>query len=405
MISPSAPHTDRTMALTASAMPSSDAEQRVVPASFFGMHAVGLGAHHSWPSVPFGVYRLMDATPRWHALHTSPNRWSSDVSRGTGLDRIRYVLDVRDANAPAVAALYTIAGGPDGGFPPWLKRAKSRQDTLHAWQTHVRRMGSAFRGRIRYWEIWNEFDCACFYRGGIDLLVELTRVAREELIAIDPTNVIVAPPVTSKGVLHLRAFLRAGGGRYVDVIAWHPDLPSRPETDTATIRRIRGALREQKLTHLPLWATEGHAAAEDGVDPAAIVVRSYIILWATGHANFSWYAWDITDYGDRRSWVTLSNRGRPDQPAAAAAGYRAAYDWLVGHRIVHVGTAGDTWVASIARSDGRSAWIVWAAGRNVRPFVVPPGVHALYRIDGSSAPLAPGDSYRPTTSPVLLLRD
>ena len=378
-------------------------EQRAIPNTLFGMHVIGLGAHEAWPTVPFGFYRLSDATPRWHSLHVAKDSWYTDDTRGAGLARLRYILHMRDRKAAATPVLYTLGGGPDGGFPAWLKLARSRADTVQAWREHVSSLATQFRGQIKHWEIWNEFDCACFYRGSIDLMVQLTRAAREELLAVDARNVIVSPAVTGNGLKQLAAFLAAGGGQYVDVIAWHPNLPARPESYLPTLFAVRELMHAYSVEHLPLWATEGHPAAEDGVDPAAIVVRSYILLWATGHVNFNWYAWDVTDYDMPGEWVTLTKDGRPDQQAPAAIGYRKAFEWLVGRRVVSLRAVEDTWIAELESTTSQGpAWIVWAAGPDVYPFRIPIYAHALHRLNGATEPVRPGSDYMPEPSPALI---
>jgi hypothetical protein len=375
----------------------------VVPAELFGMHLLSPWSPGTvWPIAPVGLYRMVAATPRWCHLHLEGNRWAENPEAGTGLSRIRAVLDFRDEFAPDVPAMYTLGGGGDGrvgGFPAWL--ATSGADTLEAWRSFVREVGTRFRGRIRYWEVWNEPDSRTFYSGTVRQLVELTRIAAQELRAIDPANVIVGPAFTESGLAMMEAFLAAGGARDLDVLAWHQDNGARPEQDTVRIQAVRRMMEAHGVGHLPLWTTEGHARMEPGGDPAAIVARTYLVLWLYGVSSFSWYAWDVVDYGPDHPgpWVTLVTLNAAI-PSAAGVAYAEVARWLTGARVVDLRIEGPLWTVELARPDGGPAWIVWHTGPGSRSFAVPEPVRFMTTLDGATTPWS-GGVHLATGRPVL----
>lgn len=380
-----------------------DVRDRVIPPEYFGLSLVSPWAERTvWPAVPVGLYRLINATPRWHELHTGRNRWADDPAKGTGLSRIDAVLHFRDIHSPETPAMFTLGGGDEqvrGGFPPWLEPG----DTLEQWRRYVRLVGERYRGRIRYWEVWNEPDFPLFYSGTTEQLVELTRIAAEELRAIDRNNVIIAPSFTEHGLRPMKAFLAAGGGKHVDVIAWHQDNAAVPETDTVKIQAVRRVMQDRGVSHLPLWTTEGHARLERGGDPAAIVARTYLVLWAYGVRSFSWYAWDIHDYGklDPGPWVTLVERDRPDVPTAAGIAYGEVLRWMRGARMRSLDIEGDVWSIALTLADGHNAWVVWRTGAARTRYVLPAGVTMLRTLGGITQTLT-SPEYMPTRRPVLL---
>jgi hypothetical protein len=374
-----------------------------VPPHFFGMHLIKVWLPGvAWPAAPVGLYRAVDATPRWHDLSPGPGRWADNVQEGTGLSRIEAVLLFRDRHGPGTPVMYTLGGGGErvggrwqGGWPTWFTAST---DTMGEWRRFVREVGTRFGGRIRYWEIWNEPDCVCFYVGTVQQLVELTRIASEELRAIDPSHRIVGPAFTDQGLAMMDAFYAAGGGRWVDVVAWHQYNRFPPEADTVRIRAARAIMQKHGIADKPLWTTEGHAVAHPSASDAAILARTYLTLWLYGVSSFAWYAWDIAQYTPLEGhpptdWVTLTDTSNRIRPAGVA--YRELQDWLVGARATSFEIRGDAWLVGTDRG-----WIVWAAGRDAAPWPVPAAVARMRRLDGSSAPVT-GATYTPQPEPVF----
>jgi hypothetical protein len=376
-----------------------------IPLSFFGMHLVSAWSRGTtWPDAPIGVYRLHGATPRWDDLHTGPGRWADDAIAGSGLSRIDAVLLFRERHAPAAIPLYVIGGANNtpGGFPAWVARG----DTLAAWREHVRMLGHRYRGRIRHWEVWNEPDCTCFYGGSIPMLARLTEAAAEELRAIDPANVVVSPSFTDGGIRLMAQFLGAGGGRHVDIFAWHQNNHSVPERDSTAIRRVRKIMAANGVGHLPLWTTEGHSNLNPGGDAAGILARTYLTLWAYGVTNFSWYAWDVYDYGPAfpGPWVTLVERGKRDTPTEAGRAYGEIARWMVGARMTEVETSREgTWIVTLDRPAGK-AWAIWTTAERPKAVRIPAGVTRVRTLDGGIRDASHDTMYTPTARPVLFVR-
>jgi hypothetical protein len=382
--------------------------REVVPPQLFGMHLIRVWLPGvEWPAAPVGLYRLVDATPRWHHLHTGPGRWYDDTRQGAGMSRIHAALLFRDRHAAGTPALYTLGGGGDdrvagrwgGGFPRWFD---ARTDTLAEWRRYVREVGTRFQGRIRLWEIWNEPDCVCFYTGSIPQLVQLTRVAAEELRRIDPANRIIGPAFTDEGLAMMDAFYAAGGGRWVDIVAWHQTNRFPPEGDTVRVLAVRALMAKHGLAGRPLWTTEGHAIGHRGTSDAAILARTYLTLWLYGVSSFSWYAWDIAEYApvpghERTQWVTLTDASYRLKPAGVA--YRELQRWLVGSRVTAFDIEGDVWIVGTDRG-----WIAWAAGPRVATWRVPPGMSRMRRLDGTSS-LVTRTTFTPTSEPVFFQPD
>jgi hypothetical protein len=299
-----------------------------VPATLFGMHYVKVWLAQL-PAVPYGFYRLLDATPRWHHIHTADGAWADDAQAGTGISRIDSVLWSHKLKGGGQPVLYTLAGGDmtDGhwGFPAFLRDA-ARSTILTQWREYVTMMAERFKGQITHWELWNEPD---MWLDDVELLVELARNAHNILRRTDPSNVVLTPAFTT--LEYMERYLRTGGYQWADALATHMDGRPQPEGFDVTHIRAVEQLRQQYMPGKAHWITEGHSRGTgDRAHDAGIVMRAYLNYWITGVECYSWYSWDFGSYPDFADvdWVTLADDNGNARPAAE--GYARIYGWLVG---------------------------------------------------------------------------
>jgi hypothetical protein len=304
---------------------------RTVPDTYFGMHYVKVWIAQP-PAVPYGLYRLLDATPRWHGIHKGASWWDDDAAAGTGISRIDSVLWSHYLKGNEQPVLYTLAGGDSyvntTGIPAFL-HGPGRDVILAHWREYVEMMAQRFHGKIRIWEVWNEPD---MWIADIDLLVEFARHAYAILKRADPDNVVLTPAFTT--LEYMQRYLATGGYHWADALATHMD--GRPQPEGFDLDHIRAVerLREQYMPGKAHWITEGHSRGTGHRHhDAGIVTRAYLLYWITGVENYSWYSWDFGDYPDFPGidWITLADdNGHARQ---AAAGYGQAYSWLVGRAV------------------------------------------------------------------------
>ena len=72
----------------------------------------------------------------------------------------------------------------------WLDWNRCAPD-LDAWRTYVRTMAERYRGRIRYWEVWNEPDLSGFNKMSLDEYVALQKATYEEVKKVAPESVVM----------------------------------------------------------------------------------------------------------------------------------------------------------------------------------------------------------------------
>jgi hypothetical protein len=91
------------------------------------------------------------------------------------------------------------------------------------WRNYTKALAKHFKGRIKYWEIWNEPNTG-FWRpkpNPIDY-TELVKISREEIIRIIPDAKIIGGALSGCDVNYLYDALKAGLGEYIDILTIHP---------------------------------------------------------------------------------------------------------------------------------------------------------------------------------------
>ena len=389
-----------------------------IPTLFFGMHIHhllrGASPLTSWPSVPFRAWRLWDAYVTWADLEPRRGEWDF-----ANLDRYVALAEQRH-----IEILLTLAWSPqwasarpsDKGYGPPGVSAEPKN--IADWQNYVRTVGTRYKGRIHEYEIWNEPNSIGFYTGSIPELVQLARVAYTTLKQVDPTIVVSSPPAAGSSSLRwIDQYLKAGGGKYADVICYHFYVnPAPPEETVPLIEQVEQIMRNDGVGNKPLWNTEIGWAIQNNegtVKPApgrgfnsvvlsedqaaAYVARTYVLAWASGVSRLYWYAWDNGVMG-------LVDRDGKTLKAPGIA-YGQVENWLVGATMTSCGSdAAGIWTCAITRPGNYRAWIVWDPDRTVS-FPVPAlwKVNEIRDLSGGTRALGKAKTVEIGPSPLLLV--
>jgi uncharacterized protein YbdZ (MbtH family) len=314
-----------------------------IPDTLFGMHVNKLGWHQTYPHVGQHMIRLWNTGTTWRELEPVNDVWDWNATHGKRLDMyVDYIL----RNNPNASILYTLGQTPqwasstpdvDGLYGPGASGAPVN---MADWRDYVRTLARRYAGRIRYWELWNEPDYQPHYNGSIEQMVEMARIAREELLAADPANRLVSPGVTvGQGMHFLNLFLAAGGGALVDIVGFHWYFNTSPEKIGPVIGNVRQLMENYGIGDKPLWNTEGAPGCDSLVyvcsefvptlqQVRSTTARALMMMWAKGVSNFNYYFWERSE--------PLARLVESDfrTPTEAAKAYATMERWMRGARLV-----------------------------------------------------------------------
>jgi len=336
----------------------------VIPANFFGLHIFDAGGATKWPTAKFGTWRVWDANVAWYFIEPKKGEWHFEL-----FDKL-----VALAERNGVEITYSLCHTPTWASARpteavWGPGHTSEPANMEDWKNYVRTVATRYKGRIHYYEIWDEPNLTQFYTGSIEKMVEMTNVAASVLKEVDPTVKVISPSATTalNGVNWLDRFIAKGGAKNIDIIGFHFYVPTtHPEAMLDYINQVKGVLVRNKVAK-PLWNTESgwfvqnHLTTVPGGsnwkvlnddEACAYVARAYLINWASGIERFNWYGWDS------KTMALIEADGKTIKPGAIA--YNETYSWLKGARLVSCGKNDQgTWFAQIIRDGNYQGWIVW----------------------------------------------
>ena len=316
-----------------------------VPPTLFDLHMTGGVVNgEPWPvdhfclSPPcdgFAGVSLWDSAIPWTVLNPAP-----DVYNWRFLD-----IWMNHAAANNVDLLYTFGDTPQwassvpndlycADTPPYPPGTCDPPNDLRPdgtgtdehFKSFVRAIATHVRGRIHYWEIWDEANNngevngkrvigQGRWVGTIAQLIRMARDARQIILSIDPTAVILSPSggiETASSLTWFDQYFGKGGGKYADAITFHgyvqgytQGLPV-PESLIPMLDatgRFRSILTKYGLSKKPLFDTEASWGVSQNTgltDPdmqAGFVARFYLVHQSENVARLYWYEWDNLQAG------------------------------------------------------------------------------------------------------------
>jgi len=426
--------------------------------TFLDLH---LGATDlAWPSVPFGGLRLWDTSTGWAQINTADGQYDWSTLDGF----------VSAAQAHGVDLLYNLArtptwasskpndnscsydtsaqGGPGQCDPPNDLNADGTGTDAH-WIKWVSAVASRYKGRIKYYEIWNEWNQTVFWSPANNSqqpqLARMEQDARCVLegppagmscnpnstfpsgTAIDPDARVVTPsPVGAHSFLNqvsqdLSNYFNTlvnghHGGDFADVIGFHGYVGTVPSSGLCpTPEDVNTVIDDLNTTTIgqsgkPWFNTEAgwSKAGEEGfLDPdrqAAFLARYLVLQRSLGVDRVYWYRWDAASSSGGALWTPSGG------PTPAAVAYGEVSKWIVGATLSSPCTPnGTVWSCTFTRSNGYKAVAVWDASQDCTSsncpatlFTVPSGGYTLSRDVTGKETSVSGSSVSIGAKPILL---
>jgi len=381
-----------------------------IPKTMFGLHIHNLSTTTPWPPIPFGTLRMWDTYTTWSDLEPQRDKWNFDR-----LDKFVSLAQEHSVDAEMVIGMPPPwASARPAEEPKFRPGSAAEPGDLEDWRNYVRTLATRYKGKIHYWEVWNEPNLKSFYSGTHESMILVQREAYRILKQVDSTNMVISPAAVGgvNGPEWLDGFLRAGGAPFCDIIGFHFYVtPKTPEEMLPLIQRVRAVMRANGVASKELWDTETgwfiHSDVEEVKGTALFPVvpseeaigyvgRSYTLAWAGGISRLNWYDWDS------KTMALTESSGQ--KLKAAGYAYKVIEDWLVGARMTACDSdSSQTWICQIERDGGYRGYIVWNP-RGTKNFAAPKAWNAqtLTALSGNSRNVKGDSSVQIGIMPILL---
>ena len=179
-----------------------------------------------------------------------------------------------------------------------------RANPANAWAASLEHMVRRYKGKVRYWQMWNEpdypkgdqaggyTDKRRSWNGSLDDYVRLLRVGWAVVKANDPQAQVVTGGIGFAG--YLDAMLAKGAGRWFDQVDFHAyGWPGSDKALGEFVRvhdELRGVLDRHGLAHKRLICSETGYTANEPEFQAAYAAKLFPTALALGVETTMWYA-------------------------------------------------------------------------------------------------------------------
>jgi hypothetical protein len=326
-----------------------------VSSRYFGMHITNAADGTPWPVVPFGTWRLWDAYVTWKDIEPSKATWNF-----TKLDALVSLAEQHNVEVVLPLALTPQWASARPNEPSaYTPGAAAEPSSIQDWIDYVQAVTTRYKGKIAYYEIWNEANSTATWTGTPAELVVLQQAAYSVIKSNDPNaQLISANLVSDSGLPYMENLLKLGYAGSADIIGYHLYVsPKMPEAIAPLATKIFSLLKQYGVSK-PVWDTETGwlpgctFASED--QQAAVAVRALLVANTSGVERFLWYAWD------NHCCVTLYMTEKDDAtPTSAALAYANVQKWLANNILSPCTQDRGLWSCGLLLRHGRHGLILW----------------------------------------------
>ncbi len=415
-----------------------------IPASFFGMSAIG----GSYPEVTFGLLAHGDFA--WETIEPSRgvfdfsvfDNYMSLIQRHGLVDPVTNTANfaMTLAAGTPIWAVASKCAGPNSACTCTTTTCTAPPDNIADWTDFLNTLINHYNGKtqphIKYYELWNEFNYSLWWTGGDAAMVALAKAAYP-IIHQDLHSMLLTPSVSGpvgtvspvSGYTRMKDYLQAGGYLYADGGAFHGYIAGSagninpfpmPEDDVTSdctewvtcygsiitkAEQMRAVFDQNGLAGKPMFQTEG-SWGKNTVTKSDIQVAwlsRWLLLQAGLRAelNLQMAAWFTWAPGTGFGWGTIETSS--GTPSDAGIAYQHVFDWVSGATIAQRCSpdSNSTYTCTLTRAGGYTAKAVWNTKGTIS--YTPGAGYTQYRdLAGLTHSIAPGASIQIGAEPVLV---
>jgi hypothetical protein len=335
------------------------AGKTTIKQSFFGADFNG---SEVWPPTDgqhqvatLGALRLWDDGVKWGQINTA-----SGVYNWSKLDNW-----IAKAQAQHIDVLYTFGDTPKfaGSIPPKSPcnspgpYSCSSPKDVHEdgtgsdsdFSAFVTALVNRYKGRIAYYELWNEADCDCYFAGTQAQMVRMGKDAAAIIRSHDQAAKILSPSAHGGTMATwFDGYIKAGGAKNFDIVDVHMrgagSSNSSPEAFLTVYNDVMNQLSANKLTGTPLWDGEHgikKSQLTDTDELAGFTAREIVLRAGVGIQRQYVYTWD-------------NNQPYGLQGNDSGTAWNTVADWLIGHTISPCVANGKVYTCNV--DNGQIVW-------------------------------------------------
>lgn len=295
-----------------------------IPPSFFGMHLHDVNS--TWPDVPIGALGKGSETA-WTYIEPNPPVNGAHKYNWSFLDAwvamaVAHGVDFYWSNTfvPRWSASNLATCTYTPADQPRNNACTGMVTNIADWDDFTTALVTRYKGRIKFYELWNEPYNGKEFTGSVADMVKLTNHFHDVIRTKDPGARIISPSNFGYDEGYMDSYWASGGTKDVDIVSLHGEFDkiSAESILSPGGARVIYLMAKHGLSNKPLWDSEAASPDMTADQLATFVAVDYLLHWSAGISRLYWYQWDYHSPSSR-----LKNT-----PAAMA--YRQVYKWMVG---------------------------------------------------------------------------
>ena len=227
----------------------------------------------------------------WNAIEPEKGIWKWDMG-----DEL-----VKNYGKKGIEAQIILWGPPKWAAPDEILKDKTKNYSknfpadINNWRTYARKIAEHYKGRIRYYEIWNEPDLTGFSEMTLDQYAALQKAAYEEIKKADPQAFVMTGGFATlsrhSGLIYQdfqKDYLLAAKN-YYDIHAihehgWFDGYKQR-------LDQLFFPLRQETKTTVPWYSNETAMTSVGGLEKrqAQTLFKKLLFAWIRGSIGYTWY--------------------------------------------------------------------------------------------------------------------
>ncbi len=164
---------------------------------------------------------------------------------------------------------------PIFGGHPWY--AKIPSEHLDLWEAYLKAALERYKGKIKYWEVYNEADLTPFWKENSAGYFELLKKSYTIIKEADSDAKVLLTGLGGIPEKYISSLLRMGAGEYFDIMNIHPyDFNFPPERALAgRLKSLKSLMKKFNIENKEIWITEiGNSSGENEKSYEALALRS-----------------------------------------------------------------------------------------------------------------------------------
>lgn len=337
--------------------------QTVVTPQFFGLTTLSAGTATTPPIPNIGIVRNLDVSSYtllvWDQINTASGVYTNFGAPGDTVGTLWGWVDTALSKGQTIDFVlsrtpsWTSSNGTISGVPG-----------TSDWDAWVTKVVTAFKGKIKYYEVWNEPNDPASWVGTNAQMLVLAQHAQSIIHSIDSSALVATPTATEQGgATWLNTYLaQSGAPAAADFVTFHSyngvsSTYASAEAMVAVIQDYKTVANTYGLGSKPFMSTEGSWYNSPNYVNTSPAIANYLAKYMAEHlmngcVSAIWYALDAgPEFGQLYASGTLNSAG---------LAYEQMQTWLTGATLTSSGVDGSgTYYLYVTLPSGHPGALVW----------------------------------------------